>query len=80
MKIERNDYRVKVFDGNGRSYMTTQDANVELCIDARGNRVAISIEEYRPASNRTTGASIQLSREEWNLVKKLAAEIDPQGL
>ena len=55
---------------SGQAYSSAHEqANTEIGIDARGDHVYISMIERRPRTNRTTGASIVLSREEWNEFK-----------
>lgn len=48
------------------------NATTELSIDARGDHVEIVLQEYRE-TNRTIGASIQLSQEEWQQFKEAVA-------
>jgi hypothetical protein len=50
------------------------ETRTSLTIDARGDRLAIAMTEYRFESNRETGASLILTRDEWNKFKKLILE------
>lgn len=52
----------------GSAWSKRVDALTEIGIDARGDRVHISITEYRFDSHRTTGASIQFTRDEWESI------------
>jgi hypothetical protein len=70
-KITNNDYEVKI-TGKGTAYSSTYlDATTELSIDARGDRVYISMTEYKPETNRGHGSSITITRDEWNQIKEL---------
>ena len=67
------DYEVKVINYNDTSYTSSyQPCKTELMIDSRGDRVSITMTEYRYETNRTTGASMVVTREQWETIKHLA--------
>jgi hypothetical protein len=67
------DVTATVYQDSAYSKVYCETAN-ELSIDARGDRVCFTMREYRIESQRQTGVSLTLSREEWNQLKKLIIE------